>query len=240
MNDLAKAIGRHEEAVEKNFSPKTVGIVKFRVGLEDGTPHSMKDTATYFDVSTAWVGKATKDIADFCKEMGKKIPTPVKDAKRKKKAAPDKKELKVAVMSAKIVDGKIVVKHDDPELAAQVQSEMQEMLDSEMNGMTLDMKEGGCGNCAGCIRKKKKELGQQALALKSKAVSHAIWSFSLLLFALIVAMAVSIKSEVMSDPNIMWGYIIAGVMAVVGLRFYISGVSCKSGSQGIMESIRKF
>lgn len=69
LRKLADAVKRHEEAIEQNFTPRTVAVIKMRVGAEGGEPLMAKDVAKALKVSESWVNKAQKQITDFCAEL---------------------------------------------------------------------------------------------------------------------------------------------------------------------------
>jgi hypothetical protein len=60
--------------LEEMFSSKTIAIVKYRVGLDNGQMHSVEETAKAFKVSESWVLQAQKKIENyvFGKTTGKK------------------------------------------------------------------------------------------------------------------------------------------------------------------------
>lgn len=74
LHAIGASLERHEEAAEKNFSVKTVGIVKYLCGSEGGRLRTAKEAAKRFNVSESWVSKAQKLVSDFCTEMDKTAP----------------------------------------------------------------------------------------------------------------------------------------------------------------------
>lgn len=119
LNKIAEDMQRHEEAIERKMNTKTVAIVKFRVGLEDGVPHSILDTATYFDVSDTWVSACTRKVQKLVVELDKQQPKP--------------EPSKVGVMTATIKDGVVEVKHNDPAIGEEIRNTLQGMVDEQTN-----------------------------------------------------------------------------------------------------------
>lgn len=233
LADLREALGRHEEAAEKHFSAKTVAIVKYRVGAEDGAVHEMEDTAKHFNVSTTWVGKATKQISDFCAELDKKVTKKaVKKTARKVPVQSEEKEsgVRIAIMSAKIENGKVTVKHADPKVAAMVQEDLQKMLDEAKP----------CGECEACVgNKTKMEIAEEARRLNNKAGSRGAWAFIALISALLLGLVVTAKSGELTSMQVAVGYGLVALISFAGLVSYISGVSYLGKRNGLLEGLRR-
>lgn len=227
LEKLNKRFHKHEEAIEENFSAKQVAIVRYRIGAEDNALHELKDVAAHFKCSVSYVTKVIRDITDFCIEMDKKYPKTPKKGQTKQK----EDGVKVAVMSAKIVDGKVTVQHSDPELAKQVEHDLQEMVDTTMRGE-------GCGECPACVHNTRMELGQKAMKLQSKATNRAFWAFMALIFALVLAVVVTVKTSELTAGQAAAGYGLVAVVALFGLISYISGVSLIGKRNGLLEAAR--
>lgn len=133
-------------------------------------------------------------------------------------------------MSAKIEGGKVSVKHADPKIAAEVQENLQKMLDGAKP----------CGECESCLANKAKmSLAEEARTLNNKAGTRGAWAFIALVSALILALVVTVKADGLSSLQVAVGYGLVAVIAFAGLISYISGVSYLGKRNGLLEGIRK-
>lgn len=232
LEKLHKGFKKHEEAIEQNFTAKQTAIVRYRIGAEDNALHELKDVAAHFKCSVSYITKVIRDVTDFITEMekGRNVK---KYPKQTRKNTPEAKEdgVKVAVMTAKIENGKVTVKCADPEVQKQVQADLQEMVDKTM-------RQGGCGECRACINNRRMELGQKAMKLQKQAEDKNFFAWMCVVVAFVIALITTVKLPVISDGMAAWLYGATALVAFVGLMKYIGSVSLTSKRNGLLEAVR--
>lgn len=229
LNALFK---RHEEAIEQKFSAKQTAIIRYRIGAEDNTLHELVEVADHFKCSISYVTKVVRDITTFAKDLDKKRAKRVDKPVKKVPVQTEEKEVgvRVAIMSAKIENGKVTVKHKNPEVAAAVQADLQKMVDEAE----------ACGECDACVgNKTKMSIAEDARKLGRKAESRGVFSFLAFISALLIAVAITVKADDLTDAQVAFGYLLVAGVAFAGLMAYISGVSYMGKRNGLLEGLRR-
>lgn len=211
LDDLAAAISRHEEAVEQKFNQKTVAIVKYRTGLEGGRKHELAETAAYFKVSTTWVGKAMRDVTAYCEELDKQTP----------KATETVGNATVTPLVATIQDGRVKVEGGNKLLAAEVQSDLQVMLDQQAKQA-----------------KGLQEIARQAKEAQDNMSLRHVVAFFTILVGIVVAYVTIVKAPELSQLRIGIGSVAGGAAITYGLGVYRAAVRWEGKRNGLLEAAR--
>lgn len=222
LSKLRASVERHEEAIEQNFSPKTVAIIKTRLGMEGGDMMYAKEVAKVLKVSESWVNKVQKEITDFCKEMDKKTPK----LRRPHVSQNKQGDIRVGAKAPKepqmfckgTIDPKtgiVTVEAVSPEANEAMRVGLTQILTHARKNF-VDAK-----------------AAEEAYAIGKKASDKFFFAF---MAAVVSAAGIAIGIH-MGDNLI--PYAVAAVSAIVGLGKYHSGVSLSGVRHGLLK-VREF
>lgn len=205
--------------LEEMFSSKTIAIVKYRVGLDNGQMHSVEETAKAFKVSESWVLQAQKKIENyvFGKTTGKK--RAVRKAVAKKSVAPaEPKPAKLAMVgSFNMATGEVNIEMADSNL----NDESKEALTQLFKMVYEDTK----GRTIATMRKEAHEIQQKADSMG--------W----------VAVVLVIIGAIIEFGSIVWLSSIVGtigglVLLIIGVVKSINATNLSAEARGLRRASR--
>lgn len=218
LTKLRTQCEKHEEAIERNFSPKQVAIIKTRLGMEGGSFLYAKDTAKKIGVSESYVNQVMAELKSFLKTV------PSKPRATRRVRVESKEETKpVEVL---LVKGKANLKTGEVEVECADETKVEDIKNALLTVINITRQH----QLPAAITVAAKEAERKA--------SNAFFAATLAGIVGVVALLVGIKySNIAGSPDWMTvsPLIVSVLSALYGLKKFNSGVSLNGERRGLLK-----
>lgn len=204
---------RGKKALEDAFSSKTIAIVKYRVGLDDGDFHEVRETAEHFGVSESWVCQAQTKVEKFL--FGKtSLP---KQKKVKEQVTKEARLICAGVFN--IHSGELRIEAETSEIKAELEEGFKRIITQVQGDRFSKMRSA--------VAEKARVAGRKANNTSNLAVLMAI-------VAIVISM-VMVRDDI-SDGlfvSLVFGLLIS---VIVTITFWVRAVSFSSERRGLLKA----